>query len=247
MSRGALGFASDDELDYAGQVYRDRAGLRLDEAYRRLHLPLLVPGHADAIAADAAIGLAHGRFAKPRRSLVAFVPWAALTASDRFAQTLDRLRASLLHDKIAWTSFDARRDRLHLTIAGVHPDADLAPIVAGVNAEGPFAVRIGGLWGGQRNIGRLYLPCYPGRDAGSGNSLQALQQRAGLATSRFFGIGLINLTDHLDAREAAALVDILADWRRPVVDSLPLNRLAVIETYDSLLLDYRVVQEIPAG
>ena len=131
-------FASDDELDYARQVYGDCGGLTLDEAYRRFHLPLLAPDHGDVIAGDSAAGASYGRFAVPHRSLVAFVPWSVLAASDPFNHMLDRLRTSPVNDKIAWANVDARRDRLHLTIAGLHRDADLAPVIDAVINGGSY-------------------------------------------------------------------------------------------------------------
>ena len=110
----------------------------------------------------------------------------------------------------------------------------------------PFTVELRGLFSGNVNRGRLYLPVYPEKRAGR-NILQAVQAAFGRAPGDLWLIGLYNLTDDLDATETAALAEIVARWwNRPLL-GLTVSELQVMGASDDLVLDAHVEAVLPLG
>src|SRR5919112_5281858 len=115
----AAEFCGDDELGY--QRSRTRfaagAGLALDEAYRLAHLPLVAPAHPRVIRTRAGTSYQNGRHERVY-SLVLPVTAEALERSQAYRELERDMRALPLSRKIAWDIVEARREKLHATIAG---------------------------------------------------------------------------------------------------------------------------------
>ena len=239
-----------EDLDYRVHAFRadEGTGLRLDAAYSVFHLPLVNAAHPDAVLHDPAIGIDHGRFREPRRSLVAFVSWDELDETSALSTSIERVRRASFSPKVAWDSFAARHDRLHVSIASLGGELDVERVRRCLPLIGPLELRVCGLWAGRiRNTGRLYLPCYPCSVAGERhNALQELQRMAELPVTRFFGIGILNLTDHLNPEEAQELVDITSASSVVEIARYRIRTLSIIDTYDSLLNDFTVIESFVA-
>ena len=113
------------------------------------------------------------------------------------------LRAQPFADKIAWDIVPRRRGKLHATLCGAPVVLDEAArqALAGI---GPIGVELRGLFSGTVNHGRLYLRVYPEKRDGE-NPLAHVQRLLGRRETGLYLVGLHNLVDDLDAREAAAL------------------------------------------
>lgn len=239
-------FTTDDDMLYAASrtVFAPGARLTLDEPYRLAHLPLVAPGHADVIAEGGAYRM--GVHA-PTHSLVVPIDAAALGASPAYATLEARLRAAPFARKIAWDILPRRAPRLHATVlgglAGPVPPAEAAAALAGIE---PFAFRLRGLFSGNRNLGRLYLPLYPEMRDGE-HALAAVQRAFGRAPNAMFLAGQFNLTDHLDPAETAALAAIIEETRETVFLDGEIRALAVLAACDDLVLDARYTAAVPLG
>jgi hypothetical protein len=236
-------FASDEELSYQRDALRLEPGqaLRLDPAYCQNQLPLVDPDHPDVAGP--------GRYAEARVSLVVVVPLAEFVASPSY-RTLDtRLRRSRLAGKLAWDLLERRGERLHATVCS-RLNARLTPeeirrLLDRLRGLPGFRVRVRGPWlSGRFNRGRLYLPVYPEVDGGL-DALRRIQREAGWAETGFYGIGFHNLTDHLAEPETAELLEIVAEYREVVLLEHAVHRLSLIATHDDLLLDGRVIRDLP--
>jgi hypothetical protein len=153
-------------------------------------------------------------------------------------------------DRIDWTSFEKRRDRLHATIAG-NLSRGAPPAISGdwraaFRAQQPFQVALRGLFSGNINIGRLYLRLYPEKRHGE-NAIRALQRALVRPETGLYVVGLYNLNDDLDARETAWLSGFLSrhsqrEWLITAVDSLHL-----LGARDDLALDSEVAEVLRLG
>ena len=243
-----VAFCGDDALAYRRSRTRfaPGEGLTLDEAYRRAHLPLVAPRHPRVIAADAARGYAMGRHA-PVFSLVLPVPAAALEAAAAWRELDREFRAAPFAAKVAWDLLPRRRARLHATLcgslsAGEPPVLDPATRAA-LARLGPVAVELRGVLSGNVNVGRLYLRAYPECRDGA-DVLAGVQRALGRPETGFYGVGMWNLTDDLDASEAAALAALIERWwDRPVL-RLAVDALWLLGSRDDLVLDGEVVETI---
>lgn len=217
--------------------------LRLDESYRRAHLPLVAPTHADVIAADADKGYQMGRH-EPRHALVLPVDAGALECSPAYEQLLDTLKNCGFSTKIAWDLLPRRASMLHATLCGGLPAQGLsADAIEAIGTQPAFEVELRGLFSGNINTGRLYLKLYPQRRAGR-NCIATLQQAAGGRDTRLYLAGLFNLTDHLDAEETRQLKHVIDTWwDRPIL-RLTMREVWVIGAQDDLVLDSRIIQMI---
>ena len=235
------------ELGYE-RIRRDLSAggpLRLDESYRLAHLPLLAPAHPDAIASRPGTDYDRGRYTSARRSLVVPIPADRLEASPAFRALDHDVRQSRLAAKVAWTVMQARRSRLHATLAnGIGPGPAADAVAALLRAAGTIRSRLGGPLVGERNLGRIYLPLVPEvRDGG--NPLRLVQELAGVTPTGLYLVGYYSLTDHLDAEETAALAAMLDRHGRATMLEGRIERLWLMETHDDLALDSRVVAELP--
>ncbi len=237
-------FCPDSELGYLRSRTRFAPGeeLRLDEAYRLAHLPLIAPDHPDVIYSRPGATYRMGRHERIF-SLVLPVPPDVLEKSAPYQELEFELRHSPFANKIAWDLLPKRRERLHATICGslskgapyrVSDDARAA-----LRKLGPLRVELRGLFSGNINVGRLYLRVYPECRAGA-NSLRQLQQILGRPETDLYLVGLFNFVDHLEAVEAAALHDLIQRWwHRPIL-ALDVTALWLLGASDDLVLDARV-------
>ncbi len=237
-------FCPDSELGYLRSRTRFVPGemLRLDEAYRLAHLPLIAPHHPDVIHARPGATYRMGRHERIF-SLVLPAPPEALEKSATYRELESELRQSPFANKIAWDLLPKRRERLHATICG-SLSKDLPYRVsdeerAALRKFGPLRVELRGLFSGNINVGRLYLRVYPECRAGA-NSLRQLQQILGRPETDLYLVGLFNFVDHLEAVEAAALHDLIQRWwHRPIL-ALDVTALWLLGASDDLVLDARV-------
>lgn len=233
-------FLAEPELDYGALRARFAPGetLRLDAPYRLAHLPLVAPWHPDARHEAPGSDYRSGRYVTPRRSLVIPIPWAVLERHE----LIPALRACAAAPKIAWHLVERRRPIAHATIVG----GVAAPLPEQLAGAPPFRLKIGGPLVGDRNRGRLYLPCYPERTA-RGDPIAALQALCGGARTGIYLMGFLNLVDHLDARETADLDTLLTRYQRATIAVIEVARLWLLETNDDLALSGRVTQVVALG
>lgn len=242
-------FCEDGELGYRRSLTDFTNPLVLDESYRLAHLPLVAPEHPGVIAR------LEGKFYEMGRhpavySLVLPVADAALRASPAFLALEAELKAAPFAGKIAWDILPKRQDRLHATVCGslslAEPPTITAETREALSRIAPFAVELRGLFSGNVNRGRLYLPVYPEKRAGR-STLQEVQTAFGRAPGDLWLIGLYNLTDDLDAGETAALAEIVSRWWNKSLLSLIVSELQVMGASDDLVLDAHVETVLPLG
>lgn len=242
-------FCEDDELGYRRSLTDLTSPLTLDESYRLAHLPLVAPEHPGVIARR------EGKFYEMGRhpavySLVLPVADEALHASSAFLALETELKVAPFAGKIAWDLLPKRQDRLHATVCGslslAEPPAIIAETREALRRIEPFTVELRGLFSGNVNRGRLYLPAYPEKRAGR-NALQEVQAAFGRAPGDLWLVGLYNLTDDLDAAETAALAEIVSCWWGKSLLRLTVSELQVIGASDDLVLDAYVEAVLPLG
>ena len=183
-------------------------------------------------------------------SLVLPVEARALRASPAFLALEAELKAAPFAGKIAWDILPKRQDRLHATVCGSLSLAE-APAITAETREAlrriePFTVELRGLFSGNVNRGRLYLPVYPEKRAGR-NTLQEVQAAFGRTPGDLWLVGLYNLTDDLDAAETAALADIVSRWWNKPLLRLAVSELQVMGASDDLVLDAHVETALLLG
>lgn len=237
-------FCSDSELGYLRSRTRFAPGeeLRLDEAYRLAHLPLIAPDHPDVIHSRPGATYRMGRHERIF-SLVLPVPPDVLEQSAPYQELDCELRHSLFANKIAWDLLPKRRDKLHATICG-SLSTDVRYRVsdherAALRKLGPLRVELRGLFSGNINVGRLYLRVYPECRTGA-NSLRQIQRILGRPETDLYLVGLFNFVDHLEGVEAAALHDLIQRWWHRSLLTLDVTALWLLCASDDLVLDARV-------
>jgi hypothetical protein len=153
------------------------------------------------------------------------------------------LRATPFAGKIAWDIIPRRRGKLHATLCGAPVVLDAAQRAA-LAAIGPIGVELRGLFSGSVNHGRLYLRVYPEKRGGE-NQLARIQRLLGRRETGLYLVGLHNLTDDLDAEEAAALAALIERWwERPIL-RWQVESLWLLEAWDDLVLDGRIGETVP--
>ena len=242
-------FCEDGELGYRRSLTDLTTQLTLDESYRLAHLPLVAPDHPGIIVRR------EGKFYEMGRhpvvySLVLPVEDQTLRASPAFLALEGELRAAPFAHKIAWDILPKRQHRLHATVCGSLSLAE-PPAIARETREAlrriePFTVELRGLFSGNVNRGRLYLPVYPEKRAGR-NTLQEVQAAFGRAPGDLWLVGLYNLADDLDAGETGALAEIIARWWGKSLLSLTVSELQVMGASDDLVLEAHVETVLPLG
>ncbi|RYE34815.1 MAG: hypothetical protein EOP23_03080 [Hyphomicrobiales bacterium] len=242
-------FCEDDGLSYRRSLTDFTTPLTLDDSYRMAHLPLVAPEHPGVIPRR------EGKFYEMGRhpavySLVLPVEDGALRASPDFLALEAELKAAPFAGKIAWDILPRRQDRLHATVCGTLSLAEPAAISAetreALRTIGPFTVELRGLFSGNVNRGRLYLPVYPEKRAGR-NTLQEVQAAFGRAPGDLWLVGLYNFSDDLDATETASLADIVTRWWGKPLLRLTVTELQVMGASDDLVLDAHVETVLPLG
>lgn len=242
-------FCSDAELGYERSRTRFVPGekLRLDEAYRLAHLPLIAPDHPDVIRSRRGASYRMGRHERIF-SLVLPIPPDELEESAAYQELEGELRHSPFANKIAWEVLPKRRKRLHATICGSlskdvpHRISDDER--AALRQLGPLRVEVRGLFSGNINVGRLYLRVYPECREGT-NALRQIQRTLGRPETDLCLVGLFNFIDHLNSMEAEALRHLIELWwDRPVL-TLDVVSLWLLGATDDLVLDAAVEELIP--
>ena len=245
-------FCRDDDMGYARARthFRPGTGLTLDETYRLAHLPLVAPDHRDVIArkhgADYKMGV-HARV----WSLVLPVPSDALEASTAYRALTHELRSSPFAAKIAWDMVARRRGKWHVTLCGGLARGETPPTLDESQRRalleiGTFEVDLRGLFSGNVNVGRLYLPAFPERRDG-GNVIHRVQLACSSRATDLHVAGLWNLVDHLDAAEADALARLIARWRDVPILRLQARDLWLMGARDDLVLDARMAETVTLG
>lgn len=242
-------FAAEHRLLYRrlaeGQA---RAVLRLDEYYRLHHLPLVNPKHPEVIASKPGLDYEMGRYAAPRFSLVISIDQCALQASPAYRRLLLQLRCAPFAGKIAWESYEQRLGCLHATLRSNlqrdHSPTEIRWIAARLRSCPGFRARLRGLWYGDRNHGRLYLPLVPELHRGF-DACRRIQRAAGGPEIALYAVGLLNFTDHLTAAETAALRTIIAGHHNRVLLEFEVRAIDLHSTHDDLALNSRIVERIP--
>ncbi|SFC47361.1 hypothetical protein SAMN05428997_10772 [Bosea sp. CRIB-10] len=236
----------DEELAYLSSrtAFAPGAGMALDDGYRLAHLPLIDPAHPRAIARKEGTHYDNGRH-PPIYSLV--VPTPGLQEAPAYFELEQALRQAPFASKIAWDIVTRRQAKLHATVCGslsigapslIDPAAREA-----LSRIGPVAMELRGLFSGNVNRGRLYLRLYPERRDGQ-NALHLLQRALGRLTSDLYVVGIWNLSDDLDAAEAAALSGLIEHWwDRPVL-RFTADRLWLMGARDDLVLDSEIVETL---
>ncbi len=216
----------------------------LDESYRLAHLPLVNPGHPDVIAR--APGKSYDMGVHQRiHSLVLPLPAQELATSAAFRKLDDTIRRSSFSSKIAWDIVARRADRLHATIAGSLGEGESVPLLPSraLAGLGPFKIRIGGVFSGNVNRGRLYLKVYPELRDGE-NIIHRVQRLLGRPTTDLYLIGLYNLTDHLTEEESSALSAIIESWWSEPLLVTEVTEFWLLSSRDDLVLDSRIERRI---
>lgn len=245
-------FCNDEMLAYDGsrRAFLPGEALTFDEAYRLAHLPLVAPGHPEAIARKEGTDYASGRYAAPRYSLVAPIDARALETSVEFRRFEQELRSHGFSDKIEWRLNLERAPKLHATIVNGLAEEDAAACATNVaEALAPFgriSVRIGGPFLGRINTGRIYLPVYPECRNGA-DVFSLIQAACGARQTRFYVVGYYHLHSALTAGETSELAGLVARWRRSTLAVLPVRALAIQATNDDLALSARSIIQIPLG
>jgi hypothetical protein len=241
-------FCTDDALAYERSRTRFEPGhgMRLDEAYRLAHLPLVAPYDPRVIAARHGTPYDMGRH-PTAYSVVLPIPALTLEASPSY-QALDaELRGAPFAHKVAWHVIDQRRERLHATVCGgLGPDMPIVEPQAcrALARLGPIRVEVRGLFSGNVNRGRLYLRIYPEQRAGV-NLFHAVQRTLGRSTTDLYVVGIWNLIDDLDAAEAAALAALIERWWSQVLLRIEVTELWLLGARDDLVLDAEVGARLP--
>lgn len=239
-------FCASSELGYdqASTVLRPGEALLLDERYRLAHLPLVAPGHGDVIANKAGTDYQMGRHARVR-SLVLPVDAEVLERSRPWQDLQEELRSQTFAPKIAWDLLPRRRALLHATVCGSLSQDEIERMrTDGLAGIPPFDIELRGLFSGNINIGRLYLPVFPER-AGGQNVIHRIQRAFGRPITSMYLVGMHNLVDHLTDAETAALVDLIGRWHGRPLARLTITELWLLGSHDDLVLDASVEARLP--
>jgi hypothetical protein len=245
----AAHYCTDEELAYGRYraCFEPNQPLRFDEAYRVAHLPLVAPEHPAALAHS--LDYHGGRYAQPRFSLVLPVEAAELHGSTSFRALEAELRSRGFAAKIAWDIVDRRAEKLHVTLAGGLPEAELegyARVLKSFLARhSPLRYRLGGPFCGSKNRGRIYFTTYP-EQLEEGDAFALLQELVNAPRTGLYLLGYYNLRDELTPAEAAELQEFLDRWRSAELAEVTATSLLILATHDDLALDSRVVARLEA-
>ncbi len=247
-SSSTIVFCPDAELGYERSLTRFEAGegLALDETYRLAHLPLVAPDHPRFIETREGSSNVMGRHERVF-SLVLPVFSDLLNQSPDYRDLDEAMRAAPFADKIAWNLLDRRKHKLHATICG-SLSTDTPPVLdaekrRGLTRLGPIAVELRGLFSGNVNRGRLYLRAYPESRNGE-NVFRRIQRSLGCRETDLYVVALYNMTDDLDADEAAALAELIESWWDRAILRFEVDHLWLMGASDDLVLDSYVEESV---
>jgi hypothetical protein len=249
VSPPASVFCHDSELGYERSRTRftPGGGLVLDETYRLAHLPLVAPGHPRVIRTREGSSYVMGRHERVF-SLVLPISGELLFGSTAYGELDAAMRTSPFAHKIAWDLLSRRKDKLHATICGSLSSGE-PPVLSQVQRQelvkvGPIHVALRGLFSGSVNRGRLYLRAYPESREGE-NIFRQIQRSLGCRETDLYVVGLYNMTDDLDADEAAALACLIERWWDRTILRLTVDHLWLMGACDDLVLDSAIAENVP--
>jgi len=218
--------------------------LSFDHAYRMAQLPLVSPGHPEAIEQAVGHEYLNGYYSAQRFSLVVPIAWTHLAASDAFQSMDAELRTASFAPKISWSMCRQRQDKLHVTIASSRFGGDVDRWASStqslIRRGGPFHGQLRGPFIGDRNFGRIYFAMYPQIVDGD-DAFALIQDAVSVPRTRLYTMGYYHLTDHLDQGETADLGEILKRWQSTVLLELAIEYFAIHATNDDLALSGRNV------
>ncbi|GAA2394786.1 hypothetical protein Cme02nite_54780 [Catellatospora methionotrophica] len=209
--------------------------LRLDDRYRRRHLPLL---HESPRPPFADGDLSPGEYWPPIRSAVIPIDDAVLRADTCFTAFLDELRDAA-GPCVWWPGLRLRAELVHTTLA---PELDPDTRLTG-DVLAPVHLIVRGPWLGRLNAGRIYLPVQA-TDTASARQLTAVRARLG-SPPRPMLAGYLQLTGDVHGEQYAALRDLVRRYQRRVQVAVRPPDLWLMDTMDDLVLRSRVVQRLP--
>jgi hypothetical protein len=241
-------FCQDAELGYERSRTRFTSGegLTLDETYRLAHLPLVAPDHPRVIRTREGSSYVMGRHERVF-SLVLPISGDLLLRTTAYRELNEALRAAPFARKIAWDLLGRRKDKLHATICGSLSTGE-PPVLQDMQRQelagiGPVHVELRGLFSGSVNRGRLYLRAYPESRQGE-NVFRHIQRSLGCRETDLYVVGLYNLTDDLDADDAAALASLIESWWDRTILQFTVDHLWLMGACDDLVLDSTVAETI---
>lgn len=240
-------FADDNMLGYgtAHRSFSSGDALILDAGYRRAHLPLVNSLHPDVIHEDGDYRM--GTYTAERYSLVLPICDERLRQTSTFIEFENALRKAPFSEKINWNLPEKRKNLLHATIcSGLHQEdieTHTRALQKFINVQPSKRYRLGGVFMGTVNTGRVYFKVYP-EASGAGHAFGEIQSQLGFKDTHFFLVGYFNLTDHLDEAETEALCSILCHFRDETFWEDNLTELWVISTQDDLVLSGRILKKI---
>ena len=244
-------FCGDSELGYerSRTRFEPGQGLALDDTYRLAHLPLVAPDHPRVIRTREGSSYVMGRHERVF-SLVLPVPADALLRSPAYGDLTRAMEAAPFASKIAWDVLGRRRAKLHATICG-SLSAGTPPVLDPAHRRelariGPLRVELRGLFSGNVNRGRLYLRAYPESRNGE-NVFRQIQRGLGCRETDLYVVGLYNLTDDLDAAEAASLAALIDQWWDRTILRFEADHLWLMGSSDDLVLDSAIEEKLPLG
>ena len=248
VSPPASVFCHDSELGYERSRTRFASGkgLVLDETYRLAHLPLVAPDHPRVIRTREGSSYVMGRHERVF-SLVLPISGDLLFGTPAYRTLNEALRAAPFAHKIAWDLLGRRKDKLHATICGSLSSGE-PPVIDRMQRQelaglGPIHVALRGLFSGSVNRGRLYLRAYPESRNGE-NVFRRIQRSLGCRETDLYVVGLYNMTDDLDADEAAALASLIDRWWDRTILQVTVDHLSLMGACDDLVLDSMIAESV---
>lgn len=238
--------AGDMGYDAARTAFEPGQPFTLDDSYRLAHLPLVAPGHPDVIARCPGTDYEMGRHARVF-SLVLPIDADALEASPAWRAFEADLRSQPFADKVAWALPPRRRGLLHATVCGSlgrgEPPLVDADALAGIS---PFEIELRGIFSGNVNLGRLYLPAFPEKVSGE-NVIHRIQRAMDRPVTSMHLVGMHNLVDHLTRAETHAFAALLSRWHDTPFIRLTITELWLLGSHDDLVLDAAIEARLRLG
>ena len=226
------------------QIFSAGDKLVLEKYYRRAHLPLVNSSHPDVIVSDEDYCM--GTYNTHRRSIVLPISDERLRQTTTFIEIEKALRNASFTNKIAWDLLEKRKNLLHATISSGLNDNCIELAIESLqtflDTQPVKKYRLGGVFMGPVNTGRLYLKVYPEATV-SGHIFGEIQSLLGLKQTEFFLVGYFNLTDHLNQPETMELSEILNRFCNETLWEEELRELWLISTQDDLVLSGKILKK----
>ena len=240
-------YSDDDSLGYsqAQRIFSAGEELKLDKNYCRAHLPLINSAHPDSLAVDGEYR--SGSYERCRYSLVLPVDPVRLKKSVIFQHINREIEMASFAGKVAWECMAKRENLLHATLSSDLTEDKLDDVITKTRSflasiQGR-KYRLGGIFNGPVNTGRLYFKVYP-QLSQKGNDFHRLQSLLGVKETHFFLAGYYNFTDHLNQQETQELADIIKRYKSGVLWEEKIDELWLLSTHDDLVLSGKILQKL---